>query len=237
MKSKWHHLKEDTIRLRKTGMSYKAIHRKIGVPLSTLSGWLQTIPLTKEQTAILSDSWRKSNEVSRQKAAAAHRSNRFIRTLAANNSALVVLDRIKDFETKDALELALAFLYLGEGGKTRHGLRLGNSNLKILSFYVTALESLYTVSRHSLHYDLHLRQDQDVAAVRKYWSDNLSVSLEKFSYVIHDPRTKGKPTREGYYGVCLISGGGVEIQRKLMYLADTFIERSRAISSVGRALS
>lgn len=232
MKSQWEHLRNQAENQRRLGRSIKSISSELGIPLSTLSGWLRGIRLTIEQQEVLTDNWRNALIKARAGASEWHRTQKRQRVEIAWLEANVFIDAI---DTKDPqyTELALAFLYLGEGVKAENGLRLGNSNPTILKFYLHALEELYKVSRTSLHYALHLRFDQNENSAKEFWAEALAVPIERFQYSIKDARTKGKATRPTYHGVCLISGGSVAIQRRLMYLANTFIERICAISSVG----
>lgn len=172
--------------------------------------------------------------LARIKAAQWHREKRIEREQSARNEAEKVLSGIALEDPRNA-ELSLAFLYLGEGNKTPGKMGLGSSNLKILNFYLTALEHVYSFPREKHSYGLHIRFDQNADKLKGYWSKALSIPCERLMHVNIDPRTQGRSTRAGYFGVCQVSGGTVEIQRRLMYLADTFIERYCAVSSVGRA--
>ncbi|MDB5190243.1 MAG: hypothetical protein JWN49_569 [Parcubacteria group bacterium] len=210
--------------MRRDGKSLKIIKGELGIPLSTLSGWMRNVTLTDAQKDILSQSWKISLIQARSKASAWHRNQKEERIAKARENAITSLSTIEN--NLVSLELALAFLYLGEGGKTKSGLSMGNSNSTILNLYLFGLENIYNVSRNSLHYSIHMRHDQDENVLRKFWSHELQVPINKFNYTVKDKRTIGKETRAGYNGVCLISGGPVEIQRKLMYLAEAFCERT-----------
>ena len=48
MRSKWFELKPDAIKLRKKGLSIREIELRLGIPRSTLSGWLKDIKLSDE---------------------------------------------------------------------------------------------------------------------------------------------------------------------------------------------
>jgi NACalpha-BTF3-like transcription factor len=223
MKSKWSHVRTDAESMRRNGKSLKAIHKKLGIPLSTLSGWMKHIELNDDQKNVLAESSEVSLIRARLKASEWHRSQKQVRITKARMAAQTTLDTIDNNLT--SLEIALAFLYLGEGGKTERGLRMGNSNATILNLYLYALENLYGLKRSSFNYSIHMRYDQDENVLREFWSKILTVPISKFNYVVKDSRTIGRPTYIGYNGVCLISGGSVEIQRKLMYLAEAFCER------------
>lgn len=210
--------------LRSNGASYKKIRDELGVPLSTLNGWLRDIQLTNEQKKKLNEQWRQGLVRARTKASETHRQNRLKRIQQIHQKVDYDYGRVSLKPHQE--EIALAMLYLGEGSKTKRGLGLGNSDSKILRFYIGALKRLYGVNASTLRAELHLRADQDEEAMKDFWARELSLMKHQFRYVIKDPRTIGKPTYEGYKGVCLLNGGGVEIQRRLMYLAEVLCSRS-----------
>jgi hypothetical protein len=120
--------------------------------------------------------------------------------------------------------LALSFLYLGEGFKARVGAGMGNSDCKILRFFVNILRSEFKVPVEKLKCELHLRADQDSEELKKYWSQSLSIPLANFTYIAKDKRTVGKPTYSGYKGVCVVRCGNPHIQRYLVSLAEQYLQ-------------
>lgn len=128
--------------------------------------------------------------------------------------------------TNDVLsELALAFLYLGEGAKTNNRTALGSSDIRIARFFVHCLQNIYDVPPEKIKCYLHLRADQDLIKTRDYWSKGLGLPYSNFGKTSIDKRTVGKPTYPHYKGVCLIVCGRVDIQRRLMYIANGFCEK------------
>ena len=223
MISRWADKKSQVIALRKKGASIRDIEMKLGIPRSTLSGWIKNLELTSRQKERLFRRWEQGLVTARIGAARWHNTQKATRLAEAVESASRTLREIPD--DRVSLELALTMLYMGEGSKTKSGLGLGNSDPLIIRFYVSALERLYGISRQNLRAELHLRADQDAEAMKIFWSQAIGVPLSRFLYVTRDQRTSGKPTYDGYPGVCFISGGGVAIQRKIMYLARAYAEK------------
>ena len=220
--------------MRRRGASIRHVETRLGIPRSTLSGWFRKIELTSRQQDILRGKYERSLIRARIKAVLWHNAQKDIRLKEAVHAAETTLKQING--SPAILELALAMLYLGEGGKTRSGLSLGNSDPLIVRFYIYALEQLYRVQKNMLRAELHLRADQDERKTKKYWSQAISMPLNRFLYVARDKRTQGRPTYPSYHGVCIILGGNVAIQRKLVYLARAFAERQAqpcAVSSAG----
>lgn len=223
MISKWFKLKDKAIALRKSGKSLKDVERILGIPRSTLSGWFKGIQLSKKQRRALDKRWRKALVYARTKSVIWHNTEKKKRLELAEKSASESLLKI-DENNMNILELALAMLYLGEGSKTGNT-SIGNSDPKILLFFVKSMEKLYGFDRRKVRCNLHLRTDQDVNILKKYWSKELRIPIENFGGVSIDKRTIGKKTYRGYKGVCVLYYGNIAIQRKLVYLSRGFCER------------
>lgn len=128
-------------------------------------------------------------------------------------------------EYKDeAIALAFAMLYWGEGAKT-NTTSLASSDPNILRFVITVLERNYSVTPHTLRCDLHLRMDQDTNTLKQYWSEQLGLPLTCFKHVAYDKRSAGKPTYDHYKGVCVVACSSIAIQRKLIFLYTLFCKK------------
>ncbi len=221
--------------MRKKGKSFKKIRKELGVPLSTLSGWLKCVPLSKKQRERLKRDWQNALVGARKKAVVWHNDQKKQRLEQAKIEARKVVSDIS-LNDKNILELALAFLYLGEGSK-QNTLALGNSNPDILLFYLSAIELLYGAKRASLRYDLHLRADQDPEDLKEYWSRTLSIPTKAIRYCAIDKRTMGKKTYKDYKGVCIVTCFDVALQRRLLEISKIYSNMAvtSAVSSVGRA--
>ena len=221
MLSKWFELKPKALKLRRSGLSLKKIETRLGIPRSTLSGWLKDVELTKTQKAKLDRDWRNALVKARKYAVLWHNSQKRIRLEEARKEAQVVLGRL-DIKNKEVLDLALAMLYLGEGFKSATKTGIGNSDPLILNFFISGLEQNYGFSRKKVKCDLHLRADQNPFKLKRYWSRILKIPLSNFISVSIDQRTAGKKTYRGYKGVCVLNFATVAIQRKLIYLSEQF---------------
>jgi hypothetical protein len=222
MKSKWESIKPQAIELRKQGNSIPSISRDLGIPLSTLSGWLKNIELTPEQRENLDSRWREDLQKARVEAIKWHNAGKEERLESAAQQAKAVLEKIPN--DNEVLELALAFLYLGEGSKNNNT-SLGSSNPTILRFYIASIQHLYKVPIEKIKCYLHLRADQNDVELKEYWATELNLSLENFGKTSFDKRTVGRGTYPDYKGVCIVECGRVEIQRRLMYIANGYCDK------------
>jgi len=87
MKSRWFHLKDKAIKLRKTGLSIGFIERKLGIPRSTLSSWFRDISLTSNQKRRLKQNWINGLKKARKEAVIWHSAQKELRLKDAENKA------------------------------------------------------------------------------------------------------------------------------------------------------
>jgi len=224
MQSKWFEYKPESIQLRKKGLSIKDINKRLGIPLSTLSGWLKKVELTKEQKVVLDGKWKQALVDARIKAVLWHNEQKKLRLEQAEKQAIEVLSKI-DINNVNILDLTLSLLYLGEGSKKSGATSMGNSDPQILKFFITILKNNYGIKKEDIKCELHLRADQDPEEIREYWSKELGVPIKNFTKTSLDIRTLGRPTYSHYKGVCMVRCGNIAIQRKLVYLSRVFCEK------------
>jgi len=94
-----------------------------------------------------------------------------------------------------------------------------------LRFFLASVERVYDLNRNDFRYDLHLRYDQNEQQIKEIWSKELCISVEKFSYVSRDKRSIGKPTKDGYLGVCQIFIGDISVRRRLISLYNIYCSK------------
>lgn len=223
MRSRFEHLKQDAIKLRIGGSSLKDIEGRLKIPRSTLSGWMRHVRLTRAQQKSLDRRRRNALRRARAEAIKWHNAQKSLRLDVAKQNALASLLSV-DYRASH-IELALAFLYLGEGAKRSSNTMLGNSDPEILRFFVTCLRSLYAVPIEKIKCDLHLRADQSPKKAVSFWAKALALPKACFKSVSIDKRTTGRPTYASYKGVCVVRCGRVDIERKLGYIAREFCQR------------
>lgn len=200
------------------------IEKKYGVPRSTLSGWLKGIVLTDQQKDKLLKNWQQALNEARKEAVKWHNAQKQMRLQQAKKAAEETLKTL-NIRQKNILELALAMLYLGEGFKSTPETSIGNSSPQILKFFIKALCLAYNFDRNKIRCELHLRADQNPVEIKEYWSSELSIPLANFTTVSIDMRTKGSVTYGHYKGVCVLRCGNAAIQRKLLFLAESFCNK------------
>jgi len=217
-------IRRRAIVMRKKGESIVCIEKSLGVARSTLSGWFKEIKLSARAKSILEEKKRIALRNARKQAVQWHNLQKKQRFELALAEAQSVLENI-DIQDNFVLELTLALLYHGEGSKGSGGTSIGNSDPRVLLFFIAALRRLYNCSSAQIRCELHLRMDQDPVEMVDYWSKTLKVPAKYFYKPIFDTRTIGKPTYETYKGVCVVRYPSVAIQRRLMYISEGFCDR------------
>jgi hypothetical protein len=223
MISKWFKSKSLSIRLRKKGKSIKYINKKLGIPLSTLSGWFKDIKLTSKQKEKLERDREIGLIKARKKAKIWHNNEKQKRLKLAKKEAHKLISKI-NFSDERNLEIALAFLYLGEGFKN-YSTAMGNSDPRILKFFISILRNNYQLKIENIKCELHLRADQDEKTIKGYWSKELKIPQKNFTKTSFDKRTNGSVTYSYYKGVCVVRCANVAIQRKLLYFSNAFCDK------------
>lgn len=224
MISKWFKIKEKAIKMRRAGNSLRDVSVALSIPKSTLSGWFKDIKLSVKHQKVLNKRHADALVKARKISAIIHKEQKIQRLKHAEDEAEKVIGSVNLNDT-NIIETTLALLYLGEGFKKSSRTGMGNSDPQILKFFLWTMLNVYKLDITKIRFDLHLRADQDEMLMKKYWSEELQVPLERFTYVVKDNRTKDRATYPGYKGVCVVDCGSVAIQRKLVYIGRKFCDK------------
>lgn len=224
MQSKWFKEKDKATILRKRGNSLGFIANKFKIPKSTLSGWFKGLEISESGKLRIYKNWRLRLVSTRKGAVKWHNTQKTNRLKDAKEKAMASLVNLKSADIH-LIELALAMLYLGEGGKKEGGTLIGNADPLILRFFIVVLVNVYGVPIEKIKADLHLRADQNAVQLKRYWSKTLGLPIKNFIGTFFDKRTEGRPTYPGYKGVCLIRCGHSQIQRKLISMSRLYCEK------------
>jgi hypothetical protein len=216
-------LREEARRLRREGWSLNEISAQLGPPKNTLTLWVRDIELTQEQRARLFEKERVVIGENRALAAAAHRQARLHRIATQRTKAMQLLDELTDHQYVN--HIAAAMLYLGEGAKREGVFAFGNSDPRIIRYWMFLLRSSFDIDESKFRIQIMRRADQDEAELQAYWSNVTGIYRFIKSHV--DPRTEGAPTKRlDYKGVCKVSYHDVSLRRYLDALAHGLMARA-----------
>lgn len=193
-------LKQKAITLRKQGLSYSEIRRLIPVAKSTLSDWLHSVGLAKYQKQILTE----KKQLAQKKGAATRKTQGVSKELLIKQEART---EAKKF-IADPLWLVGVILYWGEGSKqkpwtTSVPVQFMNMDPEAHKLFLRWSKKYLQSEDHGLKYEIYIHPTGDTVRARKYWSEKLSVPLEKIRVYFkkNNLNPKRKNINQDYYGV------------------------------------
>lgn len=151
--------KQKARNLRSQGWSLGEISLKIEVPKNTLSGWVKDIRFTKEQNTRIKEKITASGAIGRPLATKLLREK-------MKRWEEEIRKRTRHFEkiplnNPETGKLICGILYLCEGAKypASRFLHFGNSNPKIIYFFINLLRKTYNICEDKLRFSISYRCD------------------------------------------------------------------------------
>lgn len=176
---KYSNLKSESITLRRQGLSYLEISRRLQISKSSVRNWTKTVILTRNQT----DRLKVANISSASKRLKKIQENRAKNTgktrVILNKQGIDDLKRIKD----PLFFLGLG-LYWGEGfkNKTRE-IGIVNTDPRILKISMLWFEKYYDISRNEYQIRLSINEEyRDLESyIIDFWIRKLKISKSQFT--------------------------------------------------------
>lgn len=202
--------KENAIKMRKSGKSYRQIHQELKIPVSTLSDWFSKLDWSKEMAQKLAKEAQKEHTA---------------RLVELDKIRGRNLDRVYEEARREAAEelkilkynplfIAGLMLYWGEGDKTSdHQVRFTNTDPDMVRLYVFFLTHGLRIPKRKIGVHLLLYPDLDDWLCRVYWMQATGLSKEHFmkSTVI-----QGKhKTRRLSFGICMVHVSSSYVKTKV----------------------
>lgn len=190
-------LKEKARELRRKGLSYRDITKKLNVSKSSVSLWCRDIELSDIQIETL-----KNNKI---KASMNLIKSNFDRSEYNNSlrdrSRKLGKDIVADISDRDLMMIGLG-LYWGEGNKRRNDLGFSNSDPKMLRFIIKWFK-LFDIEKDMLKVKICIPESIQVEDAETYWVNQLEIERDQLykTIISRSPSSKLKIKREGYMGV------------------------------------
>ncbi len=205
--------------LREQGYSYSHISKVVGVVKSTLSLWLKDVQFFPNETTrdVVVNAQRKLIVTKRADKAA-----------SLNNAVVYAEKNITKLSARDILLLGFG-IYIGEGSKAYHTVRIVNSDPRIIKFSIRWLKESFGLTDKNIKIRLHIYPDINEKEAVEYWSKELGLGCKSFQSCYIDKRTNKKKSREGIlpFGTAhmtVVSNGdkslGVLLHRKILATID-----------------
>lgn len=193
--------KNKAISLRKQGLSYSEILKKISVAKSTLSLWLHSVALSKHQSQRLTEKKLKSA----MRGAQTRRKQRIDNANAIYQKSGGEIGNI----SKRELLLIGSALYWAEGSKQKEhnvsqGVIFGNSDPNMIRLFLVFAKDILGVEDDAIKFELYIHRTGNVPRAVKYWVGELREPKSKFSTVYFkngNANTKRKNISENYHGL------------------------------------
>jgi len=218
--------KEKAIALRKEGYSYSEILKEIPVAKSTLSLWLRSVGLAKQQ---------KQNITAKRIAGAlrgakARKDQRIKITKEIKNKAK---QEIESINKRDIWLIGIA-LHWAEGAKekengTKTGINFSNSDPRMILLFRKWLINTFSVNNSNLVYELYIHKTANIEKAQIYWSQILSISIEKIRTYLKKSKIKTirKNTGDDYYGLIRIKvNKSTNLNRKIAGWIEGICEKA-----------
>jgi len=201
--------KEEAIRLRKEeGLSLKDISEKLCVAKSSVSLWVRDIELTDEQLKkLIENNKLKINQLfGSQKKREIYLEKREIYQEEG---------RIKALEN-DPDHKAMCMLYWAEGAKNRNSLKLSNSDMFLLKYFLNVLFKEFDLKDKDivLVFNAYLNNGLTFNEVKKYWLKNLNLPetcLRKCQLNSFPTSSSGKKIGKLKYGTASLTVNNTRI--------------------------
>lgn len=202
--------KENAVYLRKGGMSYRGISRKLKIPMGTLSGWFANEEWSKEMREKLTASATNESRARMRELANIRGQNLKRIYEEARMEAAKELATLK----YNPLFIAGIMLFWGEGSKlSKSHVSLTNTDPQMLKLYVAFLTRVCGVPAERIRGHILLYPDLDDWLCRVYWSQEVGLSKDNFgkSTVI-----QGKhKTRRLSFGICILNVSSTYLKVKI----------------------
>jgi hypothetical protein len=217
--------KERAIKLRKNGFSYSEILKEVFVSKSTLSLWLRSVGLAKEQKQRITE----KRIVAALKGAKAKKEKRIAITKKIKDAAKNDIEKI---DSRNLWFIGIA-LYWAEGGKEKDykpgsGVNFNNSDPQMLLIFIKWLKTFFSINASDLIYDLYIHETADLKKSQVYWSETLSIPTEKIRTYLKKNKinTRRRNTGDGYHGLVRIKvAKSSSINRKITGWIEGVCER------------
>jgi len=204
--------KQEALKLRKQGRSYKEIMKRVPVSKSTLSGWLTHLKLTTEQEAALEKRSKIIQDRGRLKAALTNRKNRIRREQEAVSAAK------KEFPLyiKDHLFVAGIVLYWAEGSKKSSSFQFVNSDPEAIKVMVRWITAYLKIPKKSIGVRLYIHRVYAHENCEQFWAHMLQIPVKSLKKTVYKPTAHKVKKNPEYKGCVRLEVGKIDNYRKVM---------------------
>lgn len=192
MNKKYKELKINALTLRKQGLSYGDIAKKLRISKSTTSYWLKNIELTAEQRKNLNKN--QARHLNYGPKSSHERRQREIKIITEKAEGEI------SFPLKnETYKLFGAALYWAEGNKI-NDFTITNSDPLLIQFMCQWFCKIFSIKPEDLSAHLNIYLGQNDLEIKKFWSDITKIPLKNFGKSFIKPLNKNFKKNTLYYG-------------------------------------
>ena len=210
-------LKQKARRLRKTGLSYGEIGKRLNLAKSTIKLWCDDVELNEEQKKKLYTKQIKqlmtgpnSSKERRQK-----------------EIDKVLEDAEKEIKlpiNQEAYRLMGAALYWGEGSKTID-FNITNSDPLLVSFMVHWMQDILNINPKNLKAHLNIYPQQNESEIKQFWSKITGIPIKNFGKSFIKPLSTGYKKNNLYHGTIKVRcKNGSDIRHRVSGWINTVLQ-------------
>jgi len=198
--------KNKAIELRKQGLSYREILEQIPVAKSSLSLWLRSVGLSREQ----------KQRLTAKKLASALRGakrKKEIRIAITNEIKAKARKEVGRLTKRELWLIGIA-LYWGEGNKEKEyhpgsATQFSNSDPYMIKLFLRWLFKIIKIPEEKIKFQIYIHENHkdNINRVINYWSSHTGFSRDNFQHVYFKKnkiKTNRKNTGDNYYGLLRI---------------------------------
>jgi hypothetical protein len=113
-------------------------------------------------------------------------------------------------------------LYWGEGLKVgKNGLRLTNSDPKMIIKFIEFLESVFSVNKANLRFSLQVFEDISIEESLGYWSNILNVEARQFyKTIVSKVRGEGSYKNKSKHGIVILYLNNIKIKKLILEMIE-----------------
>lgn len=218
-------IRQEARNLRNRGLSLGEISLTLEIPKNTISGWVKDICLNKKQKQRIIQKIIVSGAIGRPLAIRVNREK--IEKWKENIKNKVMHFTRLPLDNPEIGKIVCGLLYLCEGAKypASRYLHFGNSDPKMIYFFINLLRKVYCIKADKLRFSIGYRFDQNYEELKNYWSNLTGIPASKCLNTKPDMRTKGKPTfKKDYRGICRLIYYDTSLQLELQLIGETIIK-------------
>jgi hypothetical protein len=209
--------------LRAQGWTLAEICDELGVSKASASLWCRDVEIDQAALAARRRArYLRGNEGARQRGPNKLQRRKQAEIEAAMARGREVVGKLSDGEIRAA---ALA-LYAGEGSKTPGGVKLANSDPRIIRFFLGWLRSEFPIEERRLRVHLYLHQGLDLDLAVAHWAEVTGIPPQQFTKPYRAVPDAGLRSTKHPMGCAAVAYSCTWTHRQLMGMIDALLVSS-----------